>query len=97
MKNILLVSIAALINLSASAQSSTKVKWSYSAKKIGNVYEIRLQATIDNGWHIFSQHPYSGIPPTKIIFDQNDSITLVDVKPKEVGKLIIKDAGARVR
>lgn len=71
------------------AQSGTKVKWEYSAKKIGDKkYELRMVATIQPGWHLYSQ-TQSGDAialPTTINFAKNPLLTIAG-KPKEEGKV----------
>lgn len=72
------------------AQSGKKVSWTYSAKKIeGNEYEIRLSATIQPGWHMYSQNQSSDAIalPTKITFTKNPLVTLQG-NTTEKGKLL---------
>jgi thiol:disulfide interchange protein DsbD len=81
----LLSFLVALISISTFAQSPTK--WEFSAKKISDkTYEIHLTATIDNGWHTFSQtQPKEALAqPTKISFNKNPLVQLKG-KAKEVG------------
>lgn len=54
----------------AQAQILNPVKWSYAAKKTGkNEAVVFLKATIDKGWHIYSQHVKEGGPvPTSFTF-----------------------------
>ncbi|WP_010179886.1 protein-disulfide reductase DsbD family protein [Aquimarina agarilytica] len=41
----------------ASAQVFNPVKWTTSSKELGNnEYEIQFKASIEKGWHIYSQH-----------------------------------------
>lgn len=56
--------------LSASAQIETPVTWSYGQKKISKTEAIiYIKATIDKGWHIYSQHVKPGGPiPTSFTF-----------------------------
>jgi hypothetical protein len=70
------------------AQIADPVKWTFSAKKItGNRYEVHLKATIDKGWHIYSQATPDGGPvPTTVRFSKNPVLTLQG-GPKELGKL----------
>ena len=65
------------------------VKWTYSAKKIGDKkYEVRLHAEIDEEWHIYSQNTPKGGPlPTTVSFNKNALVSL-DGKVKEEGKMI---------
>lgn len=71
------------------AQMLNPVLWTFSAKKTADkTYEVHLLATIQNGWHLYSQtQPADGINiPTEIIFNKNPLLTL-DGKPKETGKM----------
>ena len=82
----LLVLIAA--TYSASAQINP-VSWNYSAKKIGDkTYEIHMTATIQTGWHLYSQtQPEDAIAiPTGIKFTSNPLVT-AEGPVKEVGKM----------
>ncbi|WEK35684.1 MAG: protein-disulfide reductase DsbD family protein [Candidatus Pseudobacter hemicellulosilyticus] len=85
-KQFLLMATLLIGGLYAMAQDP--VKWQFSAKKTGdNMYEVRLTATVDNGWHIYSQStPDGGPAPTVISFAKNPLLTITG-KPKEMGKL----------
>jgi len=75
--------------LSIHAQSASKVSWKYSAKKLeGDQYEIRLSATIQPGWHLYSQNQTKDAIalPTMIQFNKNP-LVIISGKVKEVGKL----------
>ena len=63
MKRVLAIAVVLMIAISAKAQIETPVKWSYAAKKI-NATEavVFLKATMDNGWHIYSQTVKDGGP-----------------------------------
>lgn len=51
------------------SQILTPVKWSYATKKLSNNEAIvYLKASIDLGWHIYSQHMADG-GPTKTVFN----------------------------
>lgn len=65
------------------------VQWSYSAKALANgTYEIKLAATIQNGWHMYSQkQPDDAIAlPTTIIFTKSPLLEL-EGGTKEEGAL----------
>lgn len=63
------------------------VDWSFNSKKIsGDTYEIRLQATLKKGWHIYSQNPGKGPLPTTVSYIKSPLITL-EGKLNEVGNL----------
>jgi hypothetical protein len=78
-----------LTSLNLSAQSDQKVKWQYQAvKKSTNLYEIRLVANIDNGWHLYSQQQSADAIalPTSINFSKNPLLNFSGLI-KEEGKL----------
>jgi hypothetical protein len=63
--------VAALLASGAvQAQILKPVTWSYGAKKTGPHEAIlSFKATIDEGWHVYSQHVKEGGPvPTKFTF-----------------------------
>lgn len=65
------------------------VKWAFASKKIADkTYELRITATIQSGWHLYSQsQPDDAIAePTRITINKNPLLTL-DGKIKEEGKL----------
>jgi hypothetical protein len=88
MKQLLSVFVLILLTGQAFSQVKNPVKWAFAAKKIDQVtYEISLTATLDAGWHIYSQTTPDGGPSATVIsFTQNPLITL-DGGVKEVGKL----------
>lgn len=64
------------------------VKWNFWTKKVtDNTYEIHLNASIDDGWHIYAQmQPKDAIAfPTKILFTKKP-FAVASGKPKEIGK-----------
>jgi len=72
-----------------SAQTLNPVSWSFNSKKIAeNMYEIQMIATVQQGWHVYSQNqPKDAIAqPTTIVFNKNPLLEL-DGKVKEVGNL----------
>lgn len=87
MKNYYLSIIAILSSLFTLAQNPVKLSIE-SNKKSEKVYEVRIKATIDNGWHIYAQKQPNGSIgiPAKIIFSKNPLVTL-DGPVKEIGKL----------
>ena len=65
------------------------VSWSFSAKKIADkIYEVHLTATMQSGWHLYSQtQPDDAIAiPTGFKINSNPLLAL-DGKIKEVGKM----------
>ena len=71
------------------AQMQEPVKWSYKINKISDTEaELQFIASIDQGWHLYSQNLSKGGPlPTKFIFDKNAGIALegkvTEPKPQE--------------
>lgn len=64
------------------------VQWTASSKKIADkTYEVKISATIPDGWHIYSQNtPEGGPVPTEITFTKNP-LVIPQGKVKEIGKL----------
>ena len=88
MKRIITISFLLLFTNLLFAQIQNPVEWSATSKKISDrTYEVHITATIDNGWHIYSQTTPDGGPiPTSITFTKNP-LVIVEGKAKEVGKL----------
>ena len=82
-----MLSFFILFGLRAFAQLNP-VKWSYSAKKIGDkTYEIHITAALQDGWHTYSvSTPEGGPLPTTINFTKNPLLIIVG-KIKEDGKI----------
>ena len=63
MKNLVLLAVGLFFSLSASSQILKPVKWAYSAKKISKTEAIvAIRATIEDGWHLYSQYMADGGP-----------------------------------
>ena len=79
MKKILLAGMVLLGATQAKAQILQPVHWSYAAKKLSPTEAVvLLKATIDPGWHVYSQHVKDGGPvKTTIKFDPSRAYTLV--------------------
>lgn len=89
MKKLSFILLSIFITAWVSAQSLNPVSWNFSSKKISdNVYEIQMTATIQQGWHLYSQtQPKDAIAqPTSFAFNKNPLIE-IDGKVKEVGNL----------
>jgi DsbC/DsbD-like thiol-disulfide interchange protein len=79
MKKMLLIITALVISIGAYAQIETPVKWSYAAKKISSTEAVvLLRATIDDGWHIYSQDVKDGGPiKTSFTFPPSKNYSLI--------------------
>ena len=88
MRQCALLAAAIFLTTFCFAQLKNPVKWSFTSKKIdATTYEVHLTATLDNGWHTYSQTtPEGGPVATSIGFTQNPLI-VVQGTAKEVGKL----------
>ena len=84
MKNRLLVLIALLFTLSSFSQILDPVEWSTSVEKVSeNQYRLITKASIDRGWHLYSQTVPDGGPiPTQFKYTEDGTFTL-DGKTKE--------------
>ena len=88
MKKIILFLSIAFVGISAKAQLNP-VMWTFTAQKIADkTYEIHMKATIQNGWHLYSQiQPEDAIAnPTDFTLNSNPLIIL-DGKIKEIGTI----------
>lgn len=75
-----LVFLAVLLGINlAQAQIYSPVKWNYSSKKISdNEAEITIKATIDKGWHMYSQNVADDGPiPTSFSFEKSSNYSLI--------------------
>src|SRR6476620_10255915 len=88
MRKIFLLSVIVLVSTFLHAQVKNPVKWNFSSKKIdANTYEVHISATLENGWHIYSQTPPDGGPvATSIEFTKNPLLN-VQGAATETGKL----------
>ena len=88
MKRIILIALVLFIASAAYSQLNP-VRWNFSVKKVADkTYEVYMNASMESGWHVFSQtQPDDAIGiPTGIVFNPNPLITVIG-KPKEVGKM----------
>lgn len=77
-----------ILTLAVKAQLNP-ISWTFTAKKLSDkAYELHITASIQNGWHLYSQsQPDDAIAePTLVSFNKNPLLTL-EGKIKEEGKL----------
>ncbi|MFQ3332776.1 MAG: cytochrome c biogenesis protein CcdA [Thalassomonas sp.] len=69
-----------LISVVASAQIFTPVEWEFSQKQLSDTeIELQFKATIDDGWHLYSQHITDDGPvPTEFTFITEGGYELID-------------------
>ncbi len=88
MKQLMLLASVFLTATIAQAQQNP-VSWTFSSKKLADKqYEVRLTATIQKGWHLYSQvQPEDAVAmPTTFKINSNPLVTL-EGAIKEEGKL----------
>ncbi len=78
-KTNIMAAIILMMGPALRAQILKPVKWSYAAKKTGkNEAVVFIKATIDDGWHIYSQTVKDGGPvKTSFTFSQSTAFILV--------------------
>jgi DsbC/DsbD-like thiol-disulfide interchange protein len=90
MKKILALTAALMLTFGAFAQIENPVKWAYAAKRTSATEAtVYLKATIEDGWHIYSQHIEEGGPiKTSFSFSPSKEYSLVGktAEPKAVVK-----------
>ena len=71
----LIIIICIIISANVKAQILDPVKWSTSVNKISDTeVELVASATIEDGWHLYSQSvPENGPIPTSFIFEGNSN------------------------
>ena len=71
MKNIISV---LLLLISVVSFGQTPVSWQVNSSDLGdNTYEIKIEADLERGWHLYSQYLDEGGPdPTSITFESNN-------------------------
>ncbi len=100
MKKLLIITLLLISVTLVNAQILTPVKWSYAAKKISKTEAVVfLKATMQPGWHIYSQYVEEGGPiPTSFKFTPSKSYSIVGktAEPKALEKFE-KTFGMNVR
>jgi Disulphide bond corrector protein DsbC len=86
----LILSLVFFSAMGAFAQLENPVTWSYAAKKISKTEAVvYIKATIEDNWHLYSQHVKPGGPnKTVFTFPKSKDYTLVGatVEPKPITK-----------
>lgn len=77
-KTVVFLAVLLGINLTQ-AQVFSPVKWNFSSKKISDSEaEITLKASIDKGWHVYSQNIANDGPvPTSFNFEKSNNYSLI--------------------
>ena len=86
------IALSALLAFSAPTPAQTRqpVKWEVSAKKVKkNVYEIKAEASIQAGWHIYDLQEYELGPNPTVFSVTGDAIEAVS--PAEITSKVDKE------
>ncbi|MBL4938994.1 MAG: thioredoxin family protein [Lutibacter sp.] len=90
MKKIALFISLLILSASSFSQIHDPVKWTTSVEKVSDSeFDLIIQATVDEGWHLYSQNvPEDGPIPTTFIFEKTDDYELVGSTSEEEGHTI---------
>lgn len=88
MKKLLVICLLAMPFQKMLAQVKNPVSWTFSARQLSaNSYEVHLTASMEEGWHVYSQTTPDGGPvPTRIEFTKNPLLILKG-EPVEKGDM----------
>ena len=88
MKKLIIPAFLLLLTLPSLAQLNP-VSWTFTATKVADkTYEIHMKATIQNGWHLYSQtQPEDAIAIPTTFTIKNNPLFSLDGKIIEAGKL----------
>ncbi len=89
-RTVIIISALLAFIAPAKAQPQNPVTWEVSAKKVKkNVYEIKAQATIQAGWHIYDLQEYELGPNPTVFSVTGDAIEAVS--PAEITSKVDKE------
>ncbi len=90
MKKIIVVLSILILSTSSFSQILNPVKWTTSVEKVSeSEYDLLIQATIEEGWHLYSQNvPEDGPIPTNFTFVKTDDYELVGNTSEEEGHTV---------
>ena len=73
MKKHILLFLFVVVSTVTYGQIKNPVEWKFSSKRVSATsYEVQLTASLEHGWHIYSQHTPAGGPlATSIQFSKN--------------------------
>lgn len=88
MKRLFVLLIVVFATFTVKAQLNP-VTWTFTAKKISDkLYEVHLKATLQTGWHLYSQtQPNDAIAMPTTFTLNNNPLLKPEGKIKEVGKM----------
>ena len=89
MKKLVALTVLLVFSACAWAQIDNPVKWSYASKKVSDKEAVVfLKATIQKGWHIYSQTEQGGPAKSSFTFLKSNDYALVGkiVEPKPLSR-----------
>lgn len=94
MKHLLILLFCLMQALGTQAQFNSPIQWKFSMEEdtLPNQYIIMAKATLDSGWHIFTNEPGGDglLMPTDFVLEADSAI--IDITPIElVGTVIQKE------
>jgi thiol:disulfide interchange protein DsbD len=89
-KNKIILCLLLLFSILVKAQVYNPVKWKTSIEKVSDTeFDLVAKASIENGWHLYSQTVAAGGPiPTHFTFPKNPAFELVGGVKEEKGKTV---------
>lgn len=89
-KVLLLCLLAFSFSINLSAQVFDPVTWDTKVKKVSDTeYDLITTATIDAGWHLYSQNvPENGPIPTSFLYAENDDFELIGETSEDEGEIV---------
>ena len=90
MKKIVVFISLVIFSISSFSQIHDPVKWSTSVEKIsGTEYDLMITATVEEGWHLYSQNvPDNGPIPTAFSFEKLEDYKLVGTTSEGEGHTV---------
>jgi thiol:disulfide interchange protein DsbD len=90
MKKKVLLLLVLLVSLNSFSQILDPVEWSTSVEKISETkYKLITTATIDRGWHLYSQNVPDGGPiPTQFTYKNDGTFTLEGKTKEDAGETV---------
>ena len=85
-KYLFIVAITALSQLSIFSQVLDPVKWNFTSRQIsGDTYELKYEATIESGWHMYGLNIAPG-GPVRTSINYNDSASFKFISEVKLSK-----------
>lgn len=86
----IVIFLAFIISANIFSQIHNPVKWSTSVVAVSDTkYDLIIQATIADGWHLYSQNvPENGPMPTAFSFNKSSGFELIGKTTEEIGHTV---------